>query len=261
MLILPGPENDIYPPERIMIERYLSDGGALLALVDPLIDLPHIEGLIAGFGIELTKTIVVDRFGKMLAGNYLTPIVNEYGKHPITESFRLASFFPQARGMIVKKGALQGVQAHLLASTGASAYAETAIADVLKGKTQYDSETDAAGPIGVAAVATKEGSPRAGAEDTVAPARHGRLVVFGDSDFASNAHLGLSGNKDLIMNTIGWLAEQEDLIAVRPKNPLNQPVVLNAQEGRVVFWLPVIALPAVVLALGLLVALNRRRAA
>ena len=261
ILVIPGPERDIYPPERIMIESYLSDDGTLLALIDPLIDLPHIDGLIAAFGIELTKSIIVDRFGKLLAGNYLTPIVNEYGKHPITENFRLASFFPQARGMIVKRGAVEGLQAHVLASTGASAYAETNIADVIKGKTQYDPETDAAGPIEVAAVATREDSPPAAAGDTASPARHGRIVVFGDSDFASNAYLGLSGNRDLVMNTIGWLAEEGDLIAVRAKNPLSQPVVLNAQQGRIVFWLPVVALPAIVFAIGVLVVLNRRRAA
>ena len=261
VLIIPGPEKDIFPPERAMIEGFLSEGGTLLLLIDPLTDLPQIDGLVAGFGIEVTKSIIIDRFGKLLAGNYLTPIVNKYGKHPITENFRLASFFPQARALVVAKDKPQGVEARVLASTGESAYAETNIADVIKGKTQFDSETDMTGPIDVAAVATKEGSPRPAVKDPSNPARYGRIVVFGDSDFASNAYLGLSGNKDLVMNTIGWLAEEGDLIAVRPKNPVSQPVVLNVKQGRVVFWLPVIGLPAIVFVIGVLVVVNRRRAA
>ena len=261
VLVIPGPEKEIFPPERAMIEDFLSEGGALLLLVDPLTDLPQIDGLAAGFGIEVASSIIIDRFGKLLAGNYLTPIVNTYEKHPITENFRLASFFPQARALVMEKDKPQGVEVQVLASTGESAYAETNIADVIKGKTQFDSETDITGPITVAAVATKEGSPRPAGQGPSNPARYGRIVVFGDSDFASNAYLGLSGNKDLIMNTIGWLAEEEDLIAVRAKNPVSQPVVLNVKQGRVVFWLPVIGLPAIVFVIGVLVVINRRRAA
>lgn len=261
VLVVPGPEKDLFPPERMMIEYFLSEGGALLALIDPLVDIPQMDGIIAGFGIRVTNSIIIDRFGKLLAGNYLTPIVNEYGKHPITESFRLASFFPQARALVVEKDETQGAAARALASTGTSAYAETNIADVLKGKTQFDPETDATGPVVVAAVATKEGSPRPAVMGPSNPARYGRVVVFGDSDFATNAYLGLSGNKDLIMNTIGWLAEEGDLIAVRARNPVSQPVVLNVRQGRVVFWLSVIGLPAIALVIGALVVFNRRRTA
>ena len=46
-----------------------------------------------------------------------------------------------------------------------------------------------------------------------------RLVAIGDSDFASNGALGVSGNRDLFLNTINWLAQQENLIAIRPRDP------------------------------------------
>jgi ABC-type uncharacterized transport system involved in gliding motility auxiliary subunit len=261
VLVIAGPEKDIFPPERNMIEHFLSEGGKLLVLVDPVTDLPQLDSLVAGFGIEITNSIIIDRFGKLLAGNYLTPIVNMYGKHPITEDFRLASFFPQARALLVAKDKPKGVETQVLASTGESAYAEMNIGDVLKGKTQYEAEQDLKGPIDVAIVATKEGSPRPAQSGPSNPARYSRLVTFGDSDFASNAYLGLSGNKDLILNTIGWLAEEEDLISVRAKNPVSQPVVLNVEQGRVVFWLPVVGLPAIVGIIGFLVLINRRRSA
>ena len=65
------------------------------------------------------------------------------------------------------------------------------------------------GPISLAAAvsspATDVPAPAAGAkpEDTNKPET--RIVVFGDSDFASNAWLGIQGNRDLFMN-IGELA-------------------------------------------------------
>ena len=88
-----------------------------------------------------------------------------------------------------------------------------------------------------------------------------RVVIFGDSDFASNASLSLSGNKDLALNTIQWLAEQEELIAIRPRDALTQPVVISERQGRVVFWLPVIGMPLLSLVIGLSVAILKRRTA
>lgn len=261
ILLVPGPEKDIFPQERILIERFLAEGGKVLLLVDPITELPQIDSLVSHYGIEVTKSVIVDRYGKLLAGNYLTPVVNKYGNHPITEGFRVASFFPQARALRVAKNKPAGVDVQVLASTGESAYAETNIEDILKGSTQYESAKDFAGPVDVAVVATKEGAPAAVPGAEAARARHSRLVMFGDSDFASNSYLNLAGNKDLIMNTIGWIAEEEDLIAVRAKNPVSQPVILNVRQGRVVFWLPVVGLPAIFGVIGVLVLIAKRRTA
>ena len=262
ILLIPGPEKDLYASERGMIERFISDGGSILILIDPLADLPQLESIAAAYGIEITGSIVVDRFARLVSGNYLTPVVNQYGNHPITEGFRLASFFPQVRAILAATDKPSEVDVEVLASTGASAFGETNLADVLKGKTQYEPGRDLAGPLGVAVVAKKEivPAPAPTAEEGGA-ARYGRIVVFGDSDFASNAYLGLSGNRDLILNTIGWLAEEDDLIAVRAKDPVSQPVVLNMRQGRTVFWLPVVGLPLLVGCIGVLVLVHRRRSA
>lgn len=96
-----------------------------------------------------------------------------------------------------------------------------------------------------------QGFPKRGARS--------RVVVFGDSDFASNSYLELGGNKDLILNTIGWLAEEEDLIAIRPKDSLSQPIMLTARQGRIVFWLPVVFLPAAAGVFGVAVAVRKKR--
>ena len=42
--------------------------------------------------------------------------------------------------------------------------------------------------------------------------------MFGDSDFASNAYGGVAGQPDLFTNTVSWLAQQENLIAIRPRS-------------------------------------------
>lgn len=57
------------------------------------------------------------------------------------------------------------------------------------------------GPVPIAAVAT--------IDFAIEPKKSAKLVVFGDVDFASNAYLNLSGNSDLFLNTVSWLAEEQ----------------------------------------------------
>ena len=45
-----------------------------------------------------------------------------------------------------------------------------------------------------------------------------RIVVVGDSDFASNAAAGIQGNADLFVNMNNWLTQQEDLISIHPRD-------------------------------------------
>jgi len=95
-----------------------------------------------------------------------------------------------------------------------------------------------------------------------AAARMGRMIVFGDSDFASNLYLNLLGNKDLFMSSIAVLTEDPALIAVRrkglPRSSLS-PVSLTADQGRIIFWAGVIGIPASFLLLGVITTWRRRR--
>jgi ABC-type uncharacterized transport system involved in gliding motility auxiliary subunit len=130
---------------------------------------------------------------------------------------------------------------------------------------QFDEETDRMGPVPVASVFTRslaaapppdsagDGDP-ADAEGT----REARLVVFGDSDLSANANVGSSGNGNLLLNTLSWLAEEEDLVAIRPKEGKNEPVMLSAEQGRLLFMLPVIGIPLATLVIGTAVVARRR---
>ena len=259
ILVIAAAEKDLFPSEREIIDRYLEEGGTLLVLLEPILDLPELYSTIARYGIEIGDDVVIDRFGRVLAGNFLTPVVNQYGDHQITKGFAHASFFPQARSVGKRETSPKGVTVDIIASTGETAYAETNIDAILEeGKTQYEGEEDLAGPVGLAAVATMP------ADTLAAPGHAGRssksrVVVFGDSDFASNSYLDLGGNRDLILNTVSWLAEEEDLIAIRPKDSLTQPLMLTALQGRIVFWLPVILMPAAAGAIGVVIAIRKRR--
>jgi ABC-type uncharacterized transport system involved in gliding motility auxiliary subunit len=104
---------------------------------------------------------------------------------------------------------------------------------------------DLRGPLAVAAVATIDKA---------------RLVVYGTSNIVSNQFLNIQGNRDFFLNTVSWLAEEEDQISVRPKDAKQTPVFMTSNQAQAAFFLPVVILPALVL-VGGIVAVVRRRAA
>ena len=75
-------------------------------------------------------------------------------------------------------------------------------------------------------------------------------MVFGDSDFASNGWLGIQGNRDLFLNSVNWLAQQENLIAIRPRDPQDRRVTLTADQQEWIFWATVFIIPGLILLSG-----------
>jgi ABC-type uncharacterized transport system involved in gliding motility auxiliary subunit len=87
---------------------------------------------------------------------------------------------------------------------------------------------------------------------------HARLVVAGDGDFFSDKYLQLGGNRDFAMNALGWLAEQEDRITIRPRSREASLVMLTQAQATALKFLSVDVLPVGLLGLGLAVWMVRR---
>ena len=75
---------------------------------------------------------------------------------------------------------------------------------------------------------------------------------------ATNAVLGTQGNRDLFLNALNWVAQQENLIAIRPKQAGDRRVTMTEDQQRRVLYLSVLGLPLAVAALGIWT-WNRRR--
>jgi ABC-type uncharacterized transport system involved in gliding motility auxiliary subunit len=101
--------------------------------------------------------------------------------------------------------------------------------------------------------------PEGSAEKEQKPLK-GRLAVFGDSDFAGNGTFNLSGNGDLFLNTVNFLTEEEQLIAIRPAKTPVKPLSLTAAQAKVLFWVPLVLLPLLIVTAGLAVWKKRSRA-
>ncbi len=242
ILVVAGAQTDLAEPELKSIADYIDKGGRVLFLVDPQTS-PSLKPFLEKYGIVLGDDMVIDRMSRLFGGDYLMPVLTSYSQsHPITRNFNIASFFAVARSVTPQNK--PGMQTTWLAKTGNGSWAETDLAALEAGKASFDPAKDVQGPISLAAVS--ELNPPA--EDTDSSGKKkGAVVVFGDSDFVSNARINLSGDADFFMNTVNWLGGEETLIAIPPKQSNFQPVMLTATDAKLLFVLPVIVLPGMML--------------
>ena len=86
-----------------------------------------------------------------------------------------------------------------------------------------------------------------------------RLIVVGDADFVTNSQLQNVGNAEFAANTLNWLVERENLIAIPPKRPEQVRLNLSRAELRSVGILVFLVLPGLALVAGAAVYSRRRR--
>lgn len=268
VLVVAGPKTDFFPGEIDMLKSYLAKGGKVFFLLDPpdRSDSPPLTNLIAlikDWGIDVGTNIVVDvsGMGQLLGTDVSVPVAAKYDTHPITDRFNLLTAYPLARSVSSVEGGVNGHSAQNLVSTSKNSWAEVDIKRMMtSGQVERELDKgDKAGPVSLAAAvsaaATDVPAPPPTPADSSskpadAPKPEARVVVFGDSDFVTNGYLGIPGNRDLFLNSINWLAQQENLISIRPKDPEDRRVTLTSDQAKLIFWLSILIIPGLILAAG-----------
>ena len=85
-----------------------------------------------------------------------------------------------------------------------------------------------------------------------------KMVIFADSDFATNKYFHSSDNADLFLNSVNWLADDYELISIRPKLVPYRELVVNSRERDFIKWSSWVFPPTLVLILGIFVWWRRR---
>jgi len=107
----------------------------------------------------------------------------------------------------------------------------------------FDETREQKGPFALAVAA----QPRDAVQDLKG---NPRLIAVGDSDFLSNLYINFSGNRDIFLNMLSWLVQGLDTFTVRPHEAKVSPIILSEGQSQLLFAIPVIVLPLVVMCTG-----------
>ena len=265
VLVVAGPKIPLLPGEVETIDDYLAKGGNGFFMLEPFVDT-GLEPLIRAYGIVLDQTIVIDDASHYWA-DPSAPAVTSYNHHQVARELPL-TFFPGARSLSPTSERMAGTAVTAIANSSSNSFGETNT-----DQASFDAGEDPAGPLTLMAVASrrptteadlkisdlgpKVDSPKA----TLASSRsngpevtgRSRIAVIGDVDFATNSFFHFLGNGNLFLNTINYLAAQENLIGLEPRTYDLPRLSVTNRQIKATFVLSVMFLPALLGLIGVAV--------
>ena len=247
ILIVAGPEVEIPLEEVKAIEDYITRGGRAFFLLDPFTGR-ELKELLQKYCIILGDDILVDTVNQIQGSDFLTPLVNTYEEHIITKDLSsLSAVFSWARSVNYEPSFLPALEVQALLKTSPESWGTENLEGINRGEVAFRPQMDKKGPLPIGVIAT-----------SVRNTTSSRLAVFGDSDFASDVYLNLYANRDLFLNVVSWLGEEEQLISIQVKSPQHKYNPLSRNQARILFWLPVVIQPGLIIIIGALVTVLRR---
>jgi ABC-type uncharacterized transport system involved in gliding motility auxiliary subunit len=261
VLVVASAQTPFLAPELEKVKKYLDKGGAALFMLDADLlaksPLPSFSDILNEYGIQPNDDMILDfsGIGQLFGAGPDMPVVANYSKHTITEKFgSFMTAYPSARSLTIMGDKPSGVSAEAFASTSGNSWGESNPDELRSGRVQPNFPPDRRGPLPIGVAATKS----AAADGSTNGSSNSRLVVFGDSDFAANYLFGFQKNGDLFMNVISWLAEEEDLIAIPPKNPEDRRISLTASGSKMIMLVSLFLLPLAAFGTAIAVYVKRR---
>jgi ABC-type uncharacterized transport system involved in gliding motility auxiliary subunit len=252
VVIVAGPQKPLSADEAKILENYIAKGGSLVLMEDPSLLTqfgaspdPLADYVNQTWGITLNNDIVVDPSSQQPFAAISD--VNGYGNHPITAQLKgMYTVFPSARSVTTKTVAK--IDQTVLVKTASSAWGENDLAGLKANQPlAFDKSKDQAGPISMAVAAVNNNF-------------NARLVVTGNSNFASDPNFVAYGNGDFIIDAIDWAARQDKLISLTPKTPVNRVIVPPQGYAMGLILLGTIfAIPTLVILSGIVVWIQRKR--
>jgi ABC-type uncharacterized transport system involved in gliding motility auxiliary subunit len=285
VIIIAGAKQKLFEQEVKALKDYCDRGGSLFLAIDPNTDL-GLESLLKEWGIQLDERVIIDASGKgnMLGYGPATPIITNYGDHPISRDFNNEySLYPLARPLGTVK--VSGVTAVALLITDNQMWAES---DLQSDEVVFNDKKDVLGPFDLGLALTRNlaekrsttpsNKPQQKTKSISSPTSktpqqkqnsakttqtntntnqpkktESRLVAIGNSSFATDSLFEDPRvlNGDIFLNSIQWLAsEDEQNLSIRPKQPKNRRINLSPLQSGILGWMSSVIFPL----LGLIIA-------
>ena len=233
VLVVGGPKIALLPREVEAIRGHLRNGGHALFMLDPFVQT-GLEPVLREYGVVVDDDIVIDEASHFWA-DVSAPAVSDYNRHQITRDLPL-TFFPGARSLSPTPQRVAGTSVVPLVNSSKNSWGQKR-----QDRVEFVKDRDVAGPQTLMVVALRRGG-----DDTP----RSRVAVVGDSDFATNSFFHIMGNGTLFVNTVNYLAAQENLIGLQPRTADPPRVNLTNRQMKETFFLSVVLVPAVLAVVG-----------
>ena len=255
VLVIAGPKNPLLKKEEDIIEEYLERGGKALFLIEsapmgtsehPLLERdklknPSLNEILNNWRIAIGDDLVVD-LENYIGGDVGCPATKNYPPHKEIVNNLDYTFYVRPRSITFLTDSRKSIKIAPLVMTASkkSSWAEEDRALHVK----FDEGIDKPGPVVIGAVIWEPKNDKKIADT--------KIIVFTDSDFASNAFIGQYSNAEMILNCISWLSDLEKVIPIKDKDLHVERLDLTSRQIRLVVII-LVAIPILIVCGGCLV--------
>lgn len=257
IVVLAGPSHELLPGESDSLLAYLRSGGKVFLLVDPDAP-PSVIRFLHETGVQAENDLIVDESNRFVGADSFMPHVLRFRSDTFRNRLDAPAVLSLARTIRPLPQVPEGIRVTPVATTSPDSWAMMGTGLTPDESVRFRPDVDQPGPLSIAVLVDFLHSE----PDAENPTPNGRMMVVGDSDFATNFYLNILGNKDFFMSSIAVLAEDQASIAVRHKGLTRgtiSPISLTAEQGRQIFWTAVVFQPLFFVAIGGVMLLRRRR--
>ena len=250
VLVIASPRSLLTPLEVETIDRYIKSGGQALILADS--GYPDsIVQLVSPWGVNLSDGTIIDPASSVAPHKDMPLVTSERNYFALTTGLNIISYFPGAIALIPQQEIPTGIQMQPLVYTSQDSWLEKDF-DPTK-EPVFNEGIDIKGPLAIGVVLAAP--PTDGGQSS---GKIVRLIIIGDSDFASNEHYLEVNNSDLFLNCVNWLAEETQLISIRRTVLPFRRLVVNPDKSNFINYSSLILPPLLVLMIGGIIWWRRR---
>lgn len=278
LVVIAGPKYDFKVEETRLLEEHLNRGGGLMVMVEAMVPVPTLNSLLEKYGVKFSNDLLIlrpdDPRTVFLGQN--NAIVSDFDDlSPVTKDFagnsKVAVIMPGTRSVEEVGNNAASMKVSLVAKTAPVIIKVKNVANRSDVGGNIGSDRIESGTFPVMAVATgKSTAPEtAKAEkednkDAQEPIQSGgkeiRIVAVGSAAFATNQSVNGRENRDLFLNAISYLLQDEDFISIRPKDVTKSTLNITSGSSQLLLlgisWI----YPFIFLAGGILFWIRRRSA-
>jgi ABC-type uncharacterized transport system involved in gliding motility auxiliary subunit len=227
VVVIAGPKTPLQDKEIAALEDYIDNhNGRVYLSLQPQVDA-KVGDFAKKYGIVIHDDLVLDPKLNFF-GDLAAPAVQKFNFHTTTSGLQ-AAYFPGARSLDKLEPAPKDVNTTVLVESSSNAWGET---DLKSRPVKFDEGKDTKGPVKLVMLSEKG---------------KGRLVVAGNTYFFSNQAYQNFNNGDLFLNAVNWMADEENLVSIPPKDNAPKSVNLLPEQYTTIFYGTVLGIPLALL--------------
>ena len=267
VLVVAGPKVPLLEAEISAVGDFLNANGNGFFLLDPFVR-SGLEPVLRAQGVVVDDNIVIDEARHFWA-DVSSPAVTSYNHHQVTRQLPL-TFYPGARSLSPTPRRVPGTSIMPIVNSSTNSYGETS-----PDRAGLD-EADLPGPNTIMAIVSRRPVDPTSAEalqrmerqedlpaipalppeeangaGAAMPTGRSRIAIVGDSDFATNSFFHILGNGTLFVNTVSYLAAQENLIGIEPRTYDLPRVNLTNRQMKGTLFLTIVLIPGILAVVGI----------